>query len=200
MVCGVGGGGQGWAGPALSCVPHPASLPLSPWSTTPLFNLSPCARLLPDGTPVSYTEAAALRRYTTGADAFLSFSKFMTVRGVDGTVHSPCATLQGVVPCWIPCLRLCFCVCACLRVCVPIHWTAQPVVAAGDSFLTLQGTGQWWSPTPSPAPVLDALFEATLWPTGNATGDAATLVVRAGTGGAGYYVTIDAGTRCELGC
>ena len=35
--------------------------------------------LFPDGTPVSHTEAGAARRYVTGVDEFLSFSKFLTV-------------------------------------------------------------------------------------------------------------------------
>ena len=35
--------------------------------------------MFPDGTPVSYTEAASLRRYTTGVDDFLAFEKFLTV-------------------------------------------------------------------------------------------------------------------------
>lgn len=35
--------------------------------------------LFPDGTPVSHTEAGASRRYVTGVDEFLSFSKFLTV-------------------------------------------------------------------------------------------------------------------------
>ena len=35
--------------------------------------------LFPDGTPVSHTEAGAARRYVTGIDEFLSFSKFLTV-------------------------------------------------------------------------------------------------------------------------
>lgn len=35
--------------------------------------------LFPDGTPVSHTEAGAARRYVTGVDEFLSFSKFLSV-------------------------------------------------------------------------------------------------------------------------
>jgi len=34
--------------------------------------------LFPDGTPVSHTEAGASRRYISGVDEFLSFSKFLT--------------------------------------------------------------------------------------------------------------------------
>lgn len=36
-----------------------------------------CGNLLPDGTPVSYTEAGAIRRYVTGVDEFLFFTKFL---------------------------------------------------------------------------------------------------------------------------
>jgi hypothetical protein len=36
-----------------------------------------CGNLMPDGSPVSYTEAAALRRYITGRDEFLAFDKFI---------------------------------------------------------------------------------------------------------------------------
>jgi len=35
--------------------------------------------LFPDGTPVSHTEAGAARRYITGVDEFLSYSKFLSV-------------------------------------------------------------------------------------------------------------------------
>jgi len=35
-----------------------------------------CGLLFPDGTPVSHTEAAALRRYTSGVDEFLFFDHF----------------------------------------------------------------------------------------------------------------------------
>jgi hypothetical protein len=36
-----------------------------------------CGWLLPDGTPVSHTEAAALRRYVSGVDEFLFFEDFL---------------------------------------------------------------------------------------------------------------------------
>jgi hypothetical protein len=36
-----------------------------------------CGNLFPDGTPVSYTEAGAIRRYVTGVDEFLFFNKFL---------------------------------------------------------------------------------------------------------------------------
>jgi hypothetical protein len=44
------------------------------------------AWLFPDGTPISYTETEALRRYATGMDPFISFSKFLPVPAsvVDG--------------------------------------------------------------------------------------------------------------------
>jgi len=43
--------------------------PLIPW----------CGSLYPDGTPVSYTEAAATRRYLGGKDDFLFFANFLDV-------------------------------------------------------------------------------------------------------------------------
>jgi hypothetical protein len=42
------------------------------------------AWLFPDGTPISHTEAAALRRYVTGKDEFLSFNNFLPLDVVDG--------------------------------------------------------------------------------------------------------------------
>jgi hypothetical protein len=57
--------------------PPGAPEPAIPW----------CGMLFPDGTPVSYTEAAALRRYATGEDAFLFFEKFagpVTTQLADG--------------------------------------------------------------------------------------------------------------------
>jgi hypothetical protein len=47
--------------------PDGANEPAIPWD----------AWLFPDGTPISHTEAAALRRYMSGRDEFLSFSKFL---------------------------------------------------------------------------------------------------------------------------
>jgi hypothetical protein len=47
--------------------PDGALEPAIPW----------CGNLMPDGSPVSYTEAAALRRYITGRDEFLAFDKFI---------------------------------------------------------------------------------------------------------------------------
>lgn len=49
--------------------PVNASEPAIPWD----------GWMFPNGSPVSYTEAAAARRYMTGEDEFLSFSKFLTV-------------------------------------------------------------------------------------------------------------------------
>jgi hypothetical protein len=46
--------------------------PLIPWD----------AWLFPDGTPISYTETGALRRYVTGVDPFISFSKFLTIPAI----------------------------------------------------------------------------------------------------------------------
>lgn len=58
--------------------------PLVPWD----------AWLFPDGTPISYTEAAALRRYASGVDPFISFSKFLPIPAsvVDGDMY---LTLQA---------------------------------------------------------------------------------------------------------
>ena len=47
--------------------PDGALEPAIPW----------CGNLFPDGSPVSYTEAGALRRYMTGNDEFLAFEKFI---------------------------------------------------------------------------------------------------------------------------
>lgn len=47
--------------------PDGAPEPAIPW----------CGSLFPDGSPVSYTEAAALRRYATGVSDFIAFEKFL---------------------------------------------------------------------------------------------------------------------------
>ncbi len=59
----VGNSNTRWHWNSADQTPEPAI----PWD----------AWLFPDGTPVSHTEAAALRRYVTGVDEFLSFSKFL---------------------------------------------------------------------------------------------------------------------------
>merc|ERR1711957_305040 len=46
---------------------HGSPEPAVPW----------CGWLFPDGTPVSYTEVGALRRYLTGRDEFFVFENFL---------------------------------------------------------------------------------------------------------------------------
>lgn len=58
----VGNSNTRWHWGSAAGAPEPAL----PW----------CGMLFPDGTPVSHTEAAALRRYATGMDDFLFFEKF----------------------------------------------------------------------------------------------------------------------------
>ena len=54
-----------------------------------------CGWLWPDGTPVSYTEAAALRRYNTGVDDFLYFEHFAGPVGTEVVNGNPNLVLQG---------------------------------------------------------------------------------------------------------
>lgn len=47
------------------------------------------AWIFPDGTPISYTEVAAFRRYATGVDDFLRFEDFLPLAEHDGDVTLP---------------------------------------------------------------------------------------------------------------
>jgi hypothetical protein len=82
----VGNSNTRWHWGSSAGTPEPAI----PW----------CGMLFPDSTPVSYTEAAALRRYITGKDEFLYFNNFMgpiSTSIVDGKAFL--SLLEGV-PYW----------------------------------------------------------------------------------------------------
>ena len=67
----VGNSNTRWHWGSAAGAPEPAI----PW----------CGLLFPDGTPVSHTEAAALRRYATGADELLFYTHFFPPPSANGT-------------------------------------------------------------------------------------------------------------------
>ena len=55
------------------------------------------AWVFPDGTPISYTEVAAFRKYVTGVDDFLRFDDFLPAAEFDGDVTLPLPAGSAVV-------------------------------------------------------------------------------------------------------
>ena len=114
--------------------------------------------LFPDGTPVSYTEAAALRRYATGVDEFLSFSDFLAPGVVDADTY---LTLTPGTPWQAP----------------TAVSSSSPTVVAAEEIASGAGAATptpMPTPTPTPTPKLMAagggiLAEASFWPTTAAT-------------------------------
>lgn len=67
---------------------------------TPEPAIAWCGMLFPDGSPVSYTEAAALRKYVTGTDEFLFYEDFMGPVSTTLNDGKPSLTLLGGTAFW----------------------------------------------------------------------------------------------------